>query len=321
MGTKKIEANMEMVEALLKLSNDVKELSHNLEEDQNKLKRTFNQVRDGLGVHEADFESWVNQTITVSDRNSRAALQELQKQLLLLAKRIANYVRNGTSGGNSTGATGRPATTAGGIPAARASPRFRVATEKKSYMIRSAHTVLPDSNVSWQGERGNSICCLRRDAVIQYHGRTVTGAELSRAYGKNGAGISIPYKHGEPDFSAYADRRVGAVNVPNFSSSRQANFAAANTVLAEKLNLGSVSAATAWMRQQNLTWHECGDRKTMIAVPTPLHSAFRHTGGISVQQQIDLAKEKLAGRNVTLYGGLPSCCVGRERSVSGGRRR
>ena len=37
MGTKKIEANMEMVEALLKLSNDVKELSHNLEEDQNKL--------------------------------------------------------------------------------------------------------------------------------------------------------------------------------------------------------------------------------------------------------------------------------------------
>ena len=77
MGKKKIEANMEMVEALWKLSNDVKELSHNLEEDQNKLKRTFNQVRDGLGVHEPDFESWVNQTITVSDRNSRAALQEL----------------------------------------------------------------------------------------------------------------------------------------------------------------------------------------------------------------------------------------------------
>lgn len=245
MGTKKIEANMEMVEALLKLSNDVKELSHNLEEDQNKLKRTFNQVRDGLGVHEPDFESWVNQTITVSDRNSRAALQELQKQLLLLAKRIANYVRNGTSGGNSTGATGRPATTARGHSSSKSIPQVQGGHgEKELHDSICAHGSARQQ-CKLAGRTGEQYLLFAARCSDPISWRTVTGAELSRAYGKNGAGISIPYKHGEPDFSAYADRRVGAVNVPNFSSSRQANFAAANTALAEKLNLGSVSAAAA----------------------------------------------------------------------------
>ena len=45
------------------------------------------------------------------------------------------------------------------------------------------------------------------------------------------------------------------------------------------------------MKENNLTWHECGDRHTIRAVPSEINQVFGHTGGIGLQQDLQALSE------------------------------
>lgn len=36
-----------------------------------------------------------------------------------------------------------------------------------------------------------------------------------------------------------------------------------------------------WRRENNCSWHECCDTRTMMLVPTEIHGYFRHSGGVA----------------------------------------
>ena len=50
------------------------------------------------------------------------------------------------------------------------------------------------------------------------------------------------------------------------------------------------------MKNNNLTWHECGDCKTVRAVPTVINSAFKHTGGISIERSKVAIAQTISGK-------------------------
>ena len=41
------------------------------------------------------------------------------------------------------------------------------------------------------------------------------------------------------------------------------------------------------MSDNELTWHECADRHTIRAIPTRINSAYKHSGGISMEKSVE----------------------------------
>lgn len=56
-------------------------------------------------------------------------------------------------------------------------------------------------------------------------------------------------------------------------------FALADETLAKQKGV-SVQDIVAWRKENNLTWHECNDTKTMQAIPSKINSVFGHLGGV-----------------------------------------
>ncbi len=81
---------------------------------------------------------------------------------------------------------------------------------------------------------------------------------------------------GNPDFRPY---QLDEVQIDNFTSDRDKNFAAARDAMRKKLNDPN------WQKPDGYTWHEERDMKTMRLVPTAIHSKAPHTGGIAVAQE------------------------------------
>ena len=80
----------------------------------------------------------------------------------------------------------------------------------------------------------------------------------------------------------YGRRPAGAGHDPNYDLG---NFAQADNALLEKLRkinpYATLEDVSALIDLNNLTWHECSDGKTMQLVPTVIHNACRHSGGVS----------------------------------------
>jgi hypothetical protein len=51
-----------------------------------------------------------------------------------------------------------------------------------------------------------------------------------------------------------------------------------------------------YMKENGLTCHECADRKTVRFIPTKVNAAFKHTGGIGVQNSMDAMSKELDRR-------------------------
>ena len=146
---------------------------------------------------------------------------------------------------------------------------------------------LPSSNGSWEGEKGDSTWKPDPDCVPpKSNPEGKTWVEIEDKYGMYG----VKFKDGEPDFSEIAE---ATVEIDDFTGNRFENFAQADSKLAEKWNAEGRDGRTDWTardvaayrKENNLTWHERRDMKTMDLVPSEVHNNIPHAGGISAWKQ------------------------------------
>ena len=131
----------------------------------------------------------------------------------------------------------------------------------------------PKNTGEWIGERADS----------KFVPNSVEAKEVLSKYGLDG----IKYKNGIPDFSSCAESRI-KIDMMN-PLSRYLNFKQYDINCAELWSKNGRDGKydwTArdiknWRENNNYTWHECNDRKTAQLVPSEIHSACTHLGGIS----------------------------------------
>ena len=90
----------------------------------------------------------------------------------------------------------------------------------------------------------------------------------------------IPFNDGEPDFSEVSK---GTVEIDEFSDARYGaggNFDQADEKLAQQRGC-TKEEVRQWRAENNYTWHERSDCKTMDKVPREVHGNVAHSGGIS----------------------------------------
>lgn len=138
--------------------------------------------------------------------------------------------------------------------------------------------LLPQNNGTWSGEVGNSTWKPDSDYIPQKgNPDKQTWEKIETKHGTDG----IPFKDGEPDFSAVM---AGEVEIDDFTTERYKNFNQADEALAEKWNT-SPEDVKAWREENQYSWHECKDCKTMQLVPHEVHINIPHDGGISVKKR------------------------------------
>lgn len=130
------------------------------------------------------------------------------------------------------------------------------------------------NNGHWDGERGNSKWYPDHDyRPLKTNPEQKTWGEILEKHGID----DIEYKDGEPDFSNISE---GTVEIKDFSASRTDNFDKADIELAKQR--GCTPEEIAKFRKENdYTWHECKDMKTMQLVPSEVHSNMPHSGGVA----------------------------------------
>lgn len=142
---------------------------------------------------------------------------------------------------------------------------------------------IPHENGYWEGEPGNSQWRPDPDFIPKKSNfENNTWGQILEKHKIEG----IDFKEREPDFSPIAKETV---EIDGFSDSRGSNFAKADENLAEKWNGEAKDGRTDWTsddiveyRENNdLTWHERSDMKTMDFVSCVVHNNISHSGGIS----------------------------------------
>ncbi|AIC93167.1 HNH endonuclease [Shouchella lehensis] len=92
----------------------------------------------------------------------------------------------------------------------------------------------------------------------------------------------MDYENAIPDFSPVSK---GEIRINAMSTDRNANFRAADELLAAEL--GVTRKEIVKMRKlEKLTWHELNDMSTMQLVPTEINSKFGHLGGVAEAKRI-----------------------------------
>lgn len=145
----------------------------------------------------------------------------------------------------------------------------------------------PSSNGEWSGERGNSTWHPDGEYIPPEKSpenrkpysnpENKTWNEILEKYGIDG----IPFRDGFPDFSEVSR---GTVEIEGFetggSDAKNRNFAKADIELAKQKGC-SPEDVEKWRKENNYTWHECEDKKTMQKVPNEIHANIPHDGGRS----------------------------------------
>jgi len=141
---------------------------------------------------------------------------------------------------------------------------------------------LPKEGGEWSAEVGDSIWQPNRDEIPKRPtGNKQTWGEILDKYDIDG----IEFKDGEPDFSTVSE---GTVEIDDFSTDRNSNFTQADEQLAEKWTEEgkdgkewSPQDIKEYRKENNLSWHERSDMKTIDLVPQEVHGNVPHSGGIS----------------------------------------
>lgn len=143
---------------------------------------------------------------------------------------------------------------------------------------------LPGSNGSWDGEKGDSTWHPNPEYTPPEKSKNpdkpysnpdqLSWGEIMEKYGIDG----IDYKDGYPVFD---DVARGTVEINDFTDDRTSNFSQANGKMAEQKGC-TPEEVEQWMKDNNYTWHECQDCKTMQKVPNEVHANIPHEGGVSV---------------------------------------
>lgn len=155
-----------------------------------------------------------------------------------------------------------------------------------SYKERLNQTPKEGVKGTWEGEKGESK--FKPNLELPENAKL---AEKMKEYGIDG----IEYKNAEPDFSNCSEATVKIDNMtehrPDYfddeGNRRDGNFTQAEKKLADQFNAEAKDGKTDWTHQEvekyrknnNLSWHERCDKKTMDLVPSEIHSKFGHLGG------------------------------------------
>ena len=146
-----------------------------------------------------------------------------------------------------------------------------------------------NSKGHWSGERGNSYFILDDDAefpISPHSDVMITGAELKKRYGFDG----ILYRGFEPVFLPFRDRLIDAIKIDNMPLERGkkgGSYDLASQNVVERGIMPNKSDVKEYMKQHNLVWHECGDCRTIIAIPWHINAIFSHTGAIGIMNQMN----------------------------------
>lgn len=172
-----------------------------------------------------------------------------------------------------------------------------------SYEMRSiadlnvALPTLPVNGGRWSDPEaiGNSMWIPDDDTEVKWQKsgewHSISGAELKSRFGMEG----IEYHRNEPDFSGLEDAKLGHAELEEFSANRlgaDGTYDLSVRQTAEKLGW-SEAEVRQYMDEHGLTWHECGDRKTVRAIPTEINAAFKHTGGIGIEKSIEAVSDAI----------------------------
>ena len=140
--------------------------------------------------------------------------------------------------------------------------------------------MIPRNGGVWSGEPGNSTWVPDREV-------SPSDRNYSNTEGKTWGQIldeyeidGIPFNDGEPDFSEVSK---GTVEIDEFSDARYGaggNFDQADEKLAQQRGC-TKEEVRQWRAENNYTWHERSDCKTMDKVPREVHGNVAHSGGIS----------------------------------------
>ena len=202
-----------------------------------------------------------------------------------------------------------------------------------------------DQRGEWDNpdEKGNSDFILKDDAELKIYNKsdksytTYSGQEFKEHMMEEYGDDRVSYSHREPDFEPFEQEfsaddlsgflrekygedmgkeisagYEGHVELENMGTSRsgaEGTFSQANEIVAETMGIEAKDIAD-YMDSRGLTWHECGDRHTVRAVPSEINQAFGHTGGIGLQQDIEALAynvgETVGGNDMSLVRESPT---------------
>lgn len=170
---------------------------------------------------------------------------------------------------------------------------------------------IPQSKGEWSDPQnpGNSAFIIFDDATFKYHDRkskkvnVISGQELKRLM-LNDYGVDrVTYSGNEPDFSKFADKRIGLIELESFADDRKGangTYAMATETAARRLRCNK-SEIEQYMIANSLSWHECGDRHTVMAIPSVINEVFQHSGGISIERSFRAVAEGIANQWGSIY--------------------
>ena len=146
----------------------------------------------------------------------------------------------------------------------------------------ASRAFLPRDGGEWSGEIGDSIWLPNRDEIPKRPpNNEKTWGEILDENGVEG----IEFKDGEPDFSKVSE---ATVEIQDFTVDRNANFTQADEKLADQWTSESKDGKTwtpqdvkEYRKENNLSWHERSDMKTLDLVSQEIHGNIPHSGGIS----------------------------------------
>ncbi len=126
----------------------------------------------------------------------------------------------------------------------------------------------PVNNGDWTGIRGEST----------FHHNDEKIKRITK-------GAGIEYDDAYPDFGPVS---AGTVEIGNMGTSRPKNFRQADEALAKQWDK-SPREIKKWRKENEHTWHEVEDLKTMELVPTIINAKHGHMGGVG---EIERGKQK-----------------------------
>ncbi len=150
-------------------------------------------------------------------------------------------------------------------------PPNGLTTEKfynEQYKRRMSQVPNTGARGKWTGTRGESVF-IPSDVEIK---------KILEKYGLKG----IKYRNGVPDFSDLARYTVtvqGMRGGRKPKDPRPYNFSIAFGELSMQTGV-SKKALRKMVKDNDYTWHECNDMKTMIMVPSKINLYFGHMGGV-----------------------------------------
>lgn len=141
---------------------------------------------------------------------------------------------------------------------------------------------LPKEGGEWCGKVGDSTWLPSEEEIPKRPpSNEKTWSEILKKYEVDG----IEFKDGEPDFTPFSE---GTVEIEDFTDDRNANFTQADEKLAEQWTTEgkdgkewTAQDIKEYRKENQLSWHERSDMKTLELTPQEVHGNVPHLGGIS----------------------------------------